>query len=326
MLMKIFGMAAMIGGCMLVNTACRLDRPDPLPQGPVYSVLLDLEKESVEEHDRPIGATKAEEKDIYAVQVYKGLLKYAYGIFDDPAQMRLELEEGKSYKIEVTVIERATALLASAGSGMYGAPFDLGGVGAGPGKITNTFIKNKTGSNVGMNNLTKGTTALPEGNGVKEYDRPPVSRFYGVVEGIQPEEGMRIKIPLKWVCFALTVQPQDFLEGTLEIEMEGAPKLTIAAGEPEAVTQKVFCFAHLTKSDGDWREEEYQETVPTTIRWIKADGTEVLLRENAPFIFKRKFEKILQVVCGDEPNDGLLTEKEEVTLQPEEPEIIRPAD
>ena len=313
------GKILLLGSAILLATACRMDRPEPLPEGPLCGVRIEPGKEKIEELDRPLDETKTDAKDLYAVQVYKGAIKYAYGIFDNPDQMNIELEEGKTYRIEVTAVERATAAIATE-NGAYGAPFDLGGTGKGPGKVTNRFTKTMT---TGMNCLNRGTASIPEGNTIEAYDRPPLSRYYGAVEGIRPEEGMRIAIPLKWVCFALTVQPQDFREGTLEIEMEGAPKLSITAGGTESVTKRIFSFAHPDATAGDWSEEGYQETVPTTIRWIRADGTEQLLRNAYPFLFTRKYEKILHIICSDEPGDGIQLDKEAAELWPESPEIIQ---
>lgn len=325
--MRTIRRAPLIVGAILLCTACRLDRPSPLPPGPSCHVQLQVEREVVAEQDRPLRAdrtaTRAEGKDLYAVQIYKGSIKYAYGIFDDPSRMKLELEIGKIYRIEVTVVEQATAIIASGGNSTYGAPFDLGGTGKGPGKVTNQFTKTMTTS---LNNLTQGEATLSAGTVPQSYTRPPVSRFYGCLDGISPETDTHLTIPLKWVCFALSVQPQDFQEGTLEIEMEGAPKLTIPAGEPGAVTKKTFCFSHTDPSAGEWQDDDYQESIPTTIRWIKADGTVRILRENHPFVFTRKHEKILHVICSDSPSDQLFLDKESTTLQPESPEIIHPTE
>ena len=52
--------------------SCRLDKPEPLPQEPTYSVRLNVDCErTIQEADEPLTMVKGAPYDLYAVQVYK---------------------------------------------------------------------------------------------------------------------------------------------------------------------------------------------------------------------------------------------------------------
>lgn len=308
-----------------VLTGCRMDKPEPLPDGPKYTIRLNIDRERISEEDSPLTMVKGYPNDIYAVQIYKKVInnysKYAYGIFDDQSGMSVELPAGATYKIEMTMVPDGASVIAKDDNGGYREPFLLGGFNAGPGKVTNEFV---VGIGNYINLLNSGYAVLAgqeaEANG---YNRPPVSRFYGVTE-ITPSENTDLTIHLKWVCFGLTVVPEDFTEGSLEIEMDGAPKQTVTPDNPTAITKRIFTFEHSLSSD-DWTADDYSESIPTTITWIKGDGSRLTLREpSAPITYKRKYNKQLRISCAEEDNNKVTITKEDETLIDDEEIVVHP--
>lgn len=294
-----------------IFVSCRLDKPDPLPEKPKYTVRLLLDRElGIEEADEPLTLTKTTSDDLYAIQVYKKGIgsqysKYAYGIFDDESQMNLELEIGSTYKIEVSLVPNGKSVIAKGENGGYQTPFLVGGFSGAPGKVTNQFVASS------LNNYlenTSGKAAISEDG--KEYARPPIERYYGVVEDYRPEEGGSLVIPLKYVCFGLTVVPEDFTEGSIEIKMNGAPTLTLTPDDPNAITRKIFTFENFMGND--WAADDYSEDIAISIVWTKANKDKSTFSK--AYKITRKTNKVLTVRCGNNKQGQIVLNKEDATL------------
>lgn len=300
--------------------SCRLDKPDPLPEK--YTVQLLLDREDIVERDEPLTLTKASSKDLYAVQIYKkgsiNYSRYAYGIFDDESRMSLELELGSTYKIEVSVVPNGKGLIAKGENGGYQNPFLVGGFSGTPGKITNEFILATTNY---IDEINVGKAVVNEEGGKKtEYARPPIERYYGVVKNYRPERGGTLTIPLKYVCFGLTIVPEDFTEGSIEVKMEGAPTFTLTPDDPTAVTKKIFTFDNFMGND--WTADDYSEDIPIAITWTKGDGSKIQFSKSmTSYTITRKMNKILTLLCSNAGQGSLVLERENDTLV-DDPETL----
>lgn len=303
-----------------------MEKPDPLPQGPTYTVHLNIDRELVDEEDLPMTMAQSSSNDLYAVQVYKksgsNYPKYAYGIFDDENAMTLELPAGATYKIEMTLVPNGATTIAKGANGGYMEPFVIGGFGSGPGKVTNEFT---VAVSTYMSKLSTGYATVNEAGGAQTgYSRPPISRFYGVTDNFTPMGDANLTIELKWVAFGLTVIPEDFNEGSIEIDMEGAPKLTLTPDDPTAITKKTFTFEYSPGSD-DWTTDDYSENIPMSIVWIKGDGSRTILRDKiTPTSFKRRTEKVLRLPLGNAAGNKILISKDDEVFTDTDEEIIAP--
>ena len=219
------------------------------------------------------------------------------------------------------MIEEGTSRIAQDDHGGYHEPFVLNGASGGPGKITNQFTESMM---QGLKTLTTGYAYVnQEGAEAAGYNRAPVSRYYGTAE-ITPTEDTRLTIDLKWACFGLTVVPTDFTEGRIEVEMEGAPLLTVTPDAPDAVTKQIFTFDHSLSSD-DWTADDYSEEVPISITWIKDDGSKVFFRyASDPTTVKRKTNKIFQISCSNNTNGNIIIDKEDPTLTDDVETLVVP--
>lgn len=303
-----------------------MDKPDPLPQGPTYTVHLNIDREFVDEEDMPMTMAQSSSNDLYAVQVYKksgsNYPRYAYGIFDNENAMTLELPAGATYKIEMTLVSDGATVIAKGTNGGYLEPFLIGGLGSGGGKVTNEFT---LATSTYMSKLSTGYATVNEVGGIQtSYIRPSLSRFYGVTDNFTPTGDANLTIALKWVTFGLTVIPEGFNEGTIEIEMDGAPKLTLTPTDPAAITKKPFTFDHSLSSE-DWTADNYSEDIPMSIVWIKGDGSRTVLRDKtAPTTFKRRVEKVLRLPLGNADGNKVVISKDDETFTSSEEEVIAP--
>ena len=309
-------------------SACRMDKPEPVPSGQSCAIRLEVNRErTIQEEEKPMAAHKAASTDLYGIQVYKKGLssysKYAYGIYDDVENIYLDLTAGTTYKIEMTLIPNGKNLIASESNGGYYEPFIVGGFSPTPGAITNQMTKTL---NNYLEGLSTGFATITTADGQSAgYNRPPISRFYGVVEEFTPTTDTRLTIDLKWVCFGLTIAPEGLTDGHIEVEMEDAPTLTVTPENPDAVTKQIFTFDHSLSSD-DWRADDYSESVPISVTWVKSDGTRIVFRDQStPTTLKRKINTILSLSLGEETSNSNVTiNREEEILTDQVEVIVRP--
>ncbi len=315
---------SILTSCICVS--CRLDKPDPLPEKPKCSLRLVLDRElEIEEADEPLipfkTATKTSSDDLYAVQVYKKGLsysKYGYGIFDDESAINLPLEVGLTYKIEVSLVLNGKNLIAKGINGGYEAPFTIGGFSGGPGKVTNQFVQSTSNY---IETINEGKAVLKE-DGV-EYSRPPISRYYGMVEDYRAKEDEALSIPLKLAGFGLTIVPKGFTAGSIEVKMDGAPTFTLTPDEPAAITKKIFTFENFGGLE-DWTTDDYSENIKIAITWTNANNEKITFgKPTTSYKIIRKTNKILTFSCGD-GNGQILFDREDDTLTDDSETLERP--
>ena len=107
--------------------------------------------------------------------------------------------------------------------------------------------------------------------------------------------------------------------------MEDAPTLTVTPENPDAVTKQIFTFDHSLSSD-DWRADDYSESVPISVTWVKSDGTRIVFRDQStPTTLKRKINTILSLSLGEETSNSNVTiNREEEILTDQVEVIVRP--
>lgn len=306
-------------------SSCRLDKPEPVPTGRTYTVQLGVTREhTLQEEEEPLSAQKATSTDLYGIQVYKkgGTMysKYAYGLYDNADDIYLELEAGSTYKIEMTLVPNGKNSIATGENGGYQEPFVIKGFSGEPGIVTNQMTRSISNY---LGGLSSGYAVVRTSDGGSTgYNRPPVSRFYGVVEGFTPTADARLSIDLKWVCFGLTIAPEGLTDGHLEVTMEGAPTLTVTPDNPTAVTKQIFTFEHAL-STTDWRADDYSESVPLSVTWVKSDGTRVVFRDaSTPTTLKRKINTILSLSLRAENSNSNVTINREEEILTDQVEVI----
>ena len=137
-----------------------------------------------------------ESKKVYAINIYckdgittKNYSKYAYGLFDDPSQIKLLLTEGKIYKFECLVVEDNEDKIYSS-NGEYLMPFKHGALADDadcfPTKLENKFVLSST-ENLpfiiyGRTNISKDDVA----------EAPRMIKQYGVLENYSAEANSTI--------------------------------------------------------------------------------------------------------------------------------------
>ncbi|MEG0814729.1 MAG: hypothetical protein RSF93_02165 [Mucinivorans sp.] len=213
-------------------------------------------------------AGKASPNDLYGIQVYGApqsdkapvYVPYAYGLFDDVTQLKLELLQSQFYRVCITMIKDGKTLIKSAVNKFYD-PFL---VSAAPTLVGNTFNYTSRAYFAGLS-LGKIRTAMNE-----LFDIPAVDRYAGEIDAFAPADGKNIAIELKRVVFGVRLLAPDLKEGTIELEITGAPVMTIAVGETQK--EQIFSLKGDSKSN-TWIDPMYEEPLQCKATWKKANGT-----------------------------------------------------
>ena len=211
-----------------------------------------------------------EAKDWYVIQVYEdtraeGASKaswsyYAWGLFDDVSNLKLDLVKGKKYKFVVYMYVDASE------------------------KIEYIFRDNNEESEY---NLTAPTNVFEitskryfQGESVTVYTRlkeaspysshvprPHIEQFYGNLEDYTAIEGGTATVNMKRSSFALKLIAKNFTSGSIAVDVDGTDYTMNMTPEQSEVQEVFTCF------DKDKDEDD----IYFTITWTKEDGTKVKL-------------------------------------------------
>lgn len=239
-------------------------------------------------------------KDWYAIQVYScptdsSTLTYSYyasGRFDNKDDMVVYLMDGYKYMFDVTMIVDGSE------------------------KVGNWTINNKFtfSSTQCITDLYYGGLNLwsdDNYNMSQWFNRPNVDRFLGSTSDYVPTDDGTVNVEMKRVSFGVKFVPQKFTEGSLNINIDGTPTMTMKAGDTEI--QDIISFNNLgCQGYPCFRTEEdaknnpnmypegycYSENIPVSIVWIKTDGTKVPIASQE-ITFKRNRLTTIEFTVGE---------------------------
>lgn len=307
---------------LVIAVSCERDRSGEGDTGEAlqYHIKLGVTTESISIIPSPMSnRTKGYPNDLYAIQVrhkQSGSSLYSnfgFGLFTDPDLIELDLSSDKSYIIEVTMIPDGLDLIAKNATGGYLKPFTMSGIGKST-DVTNEFT---TENMYRFNALEKGTTDLADGDSYVSYQRPNISRYYGIIEDFSPSADGILAMELKWVVFGITVLPENFTEGKILIEMDGAPDIEITPDHPNKIEKELFTFEN--GAGENWHNDGYQEAIPMNIIWKKEGQPDkyLLTKSDSPTpVFVRKHEHTITIrLAGNAGGDNdieLTTEDDEL--------------
>ena len=266
----LFALCAVLFG----TTSCEtlndfVDAPET-PSAEYYTVSLGFGGE-IEVGYEPMRS--AENNDLYGINVYSApanvegtpsWTNYAYGLFDDPSNIKIDLLVGYQYKFKATMIKDGKEKLYSS-DGVYGNPF-----------YANDRVAISTSFNYGlsiMGRLDDGYTRLKNPYG--QYYCPNTERFYGELEGYIPSNNGKATIDMGRTSYGVkfVAQGQSANVGSLEIQMSDSPLVTLNLAESSEYFD-IYTFHYVYSA---WLKSDYSEEVSVNINYIREDDTVVPL-------------------------------------------------
>ena len=286
--------------------ACESILPEqqhPIDEPKTFTVQLGMSGE-INVSQNPLTRFTPDDRDLYGIQVYhkpaseSGYEPFAYGLFDNLENAKLELTENYNYTFEVVLIDdgkdkifRDSILVDDVPYVGYGKPFEARNKYKGATETSVTIVSNEftyASDKYFRGSEGKTKTYFTPQRGYTQYDfihLESANYYYGELDGYTPtEDGAAIDIYLKHMIYGLKVEIGEFFdEGELEIYIYGREQ----AANPDATYKKnvltseqktferIFAYALV--------EEWYNQTDVTKANcsrnidftWTKADGTKV---------------------------------------------------
>lgn len=272
-----------------------------------YIVSLGFSGEITNIEESPL--SRAVTNDLYGIQVYSkpssgGEYKlYAYGLFDDKANMNIKLLEGYKYKFECTMVVDGKNKIYKDSQGYY-LPFFLspgGGV-----SVQHTFVYSTSSQ---MTALVYGVSTEVEKGAVKHLR---ADRYYGQVLDYDPIENGNVGIEMKRVSFGLKVITEGLTEGKIKITLKDASDLYITY--PNIEVQDIYVFYGTYGSGSSWILDTYSETIPLSMTWEKSDGAIIPLVSQDITFKRNKLTTITVKVKDNSINNGVDVSQENTPM------------
>ena len=303
--------------------ACENNSSEVAEEPETYTVKLGWAGEILDVSYEPM-ATRAATDDLYGIQVYSkpktagstiDWTPYAYGLFDDPDKITITLASGYKYYFKATMIKDGkNRLYFSDYNNGYNMPFVAGSTYL---NSDNRFYYDGT---YYMFNVDWGEAVLPDN---KDYSHPNIERFYGELSDYIPDEvNENAQIDMKRTSFGakFVVGGKMAVDGKLEIQINGAPKMELALTADTDEISDIFSFFNIGEA---WRKDDYTEDIAVNFKWIRADGTEAPLGTHT-ITFKRNVTTVVNININKDGNDeslGIAIDESETGVMPDGDEV-----
>lgn len=296
------------------------------PESEYYTVELGMSGDIIDVIESPLRRAGNGEADLYGIQVYSAPNKdlpegqyvtwtnYAYGVFDSGKDLKINLLKGKKYKFVATMVVDGQEKINNY-SNSYSWPFFVSGTNSDYGLLSEQFTYQHADY---LGSLGDSYANLLNSG---SYYHPNVERFYGeLLDFVPGKNNSKAMIKMKSVTFGAKFIAHGKLakEGTLEIQMTDAPKMTIDLTTNDKKVSDVFTLQNIYQA---YNDNNYTETVAVTLNWHRPDGTvfplgthEVTFKRNKMTTVQVKIEtENAESELGVEIDDTDMTEDDEVT-------------
>ena len=215
--------------------------------------------------------------DLLGIQVYKGRANYAYGLFDNIADMKLKLDAEGLYKFIVTVVKDGKNKIRY--GHRYGYPFGSSSDDYHY-RLTNSFnyggdyryYNQYTNLGIGKTKMTSDSD-----NYLSYQDYPETDRFYGEVDNYTIKYGSDptvINMDLKRAAFGLKYEVTGLSDGTASITIKNDSRTffeNTSISDAYSSEAKVFTFSNV-RDAWLYADDGYVENVTVSMTWTRSIG------------------------------------------------------
>lgn len=230
--------------------------------------------------------------DLYAVQIYistplsEAYTPYAYGLFDNQPDIKINLPENVKYRIESTVVVNAKRLV-SHDSLAYYEPFVSND--STPIKLSNKFIiSNNKYFNVLSGSKARIISQLQDSITNHVYKIPALDRYYGEIEGFEPELSSKVDINMDRVVFGMNLTINNTTRSTVSLRVEGTPDSLIVESGKNRTLERLYTLPDFT--DGDLSD-------PLKIKILHNNG-DVLVEGQGEYFVKKHAREIITLTIS----------------------------
>lgn len=309
---------ALIGS--VITSCSNADEPLPEPttsndEGASYEVSINFAGEYTEITEEPLGRADEESpKKFYGINVYcmktdgseSAYSRYAYGVFDNIADMRITLLGGYKYKFECTSATEGDDLFYKDSSYLY-RPFTTSEVfSSGDDRFYKSQLNNFiTSQSYYLNGIQLGNT-YDNFKSTKIY--PRMDRYYGELTDFIPSEGGVANIPMKRTVFGLKIIVNGVPDGTLRWTINSLYTNKTCTGSDIVEVSTIYTFYEVKKC---WETDTYSQDFTISFTWTRSNGYKQYFSED--FTAKRNVMTTINVNLKGGANDISLGIVEEDT-------------
>ena len=299
--------------CGLLVTACSSDdestneQPVDIPE--TVEISLGMSGDVIATSDSPITRASETKQKIYGINVYyregnDGYYNhYAYGLFDNVADMKISLISKYNYKFECTIVQDDADELYYWTSGdvrYYSYPFiyDYGYDIA----LENKFIVSTTNSTY-LNRIQSGFTYVKSGNSYNRKNYPATDRLYGELSGYVPQTNGTATIPMKRTAFGAKFVINPPADGTLNVRCGEFFNVDVAAGgEANTIAESLYAFSDVYSC---WQQtEDYTQNFTVNLTWKRSNGATQTFNQNVTM--RRNVMTTVNVNVNGSTNDSTI--------------------
>lgn len=270
-----------------------LSEPTPSDEGVVYEVSLNLVGEYTNVTEEPLSRVGEAPKKYYGINVYcmktdgteNSYGHYAYGVFDNVADMKITLLGGYKYKFECTsategddnFFDSSSYILDPFQTSDQHTSYSNGNI-----YIYYFFSKvniNKfiTSQSEYLSGIKSGRTAYQSESGdnvyYKPYTRsyPRTDRYYGEITDFIPSNGGVANIPMKRTVFGLKIIANGVPDGTLSWSISELYNNKTCTGSDIVEETTIYTFYDVRDC---WSIDTYTENFTINFTWTRSNGYE----------------------------------------------------
>lgn len=259
-------------------------QPQPIEEGKTYEVSLNLGGEYTSVTEEPLSRDGEAPKKYYGINVYcmktdgteTDYHKYAFGVFDNVADMKITLLGGYKYKFECTSATEDVDLFYVYDNHIF-SPFHT--------SYTYTFIDNTTCRYFSLYNLNTFITSqdnyLPgiqsgrtsySGKRYSTSDTyyPRADRYYGELTDFIPSDGGVAVIPMLRTVFGIKIIVNGVPDGRLDWKISKVSMQQSYSDQAETTTvSQIFTFYRVYEC---WKSDSYYEDFDIEFTWLRSNG------------------------------------------------------
>ena len=255
--------------CGLLLVACSSDDEmsnDPVSESETVEVQLGFDGDPISTSESPL--TRAgEKKKIYGINVYyregeNGYYRhYAYGLFDNVADMKISLISKYNYKFECTIVQDDKDELSKDYQG-YWYPFNHNNYST---PLDNKFYVSTISTHY-LNNIYYGLS-YTKGNNI-EY--PRLDRLYGELYSYVPTDGGTAIINMKRTAFGAKFIINPPADGSLNVKVDYIFSTTISSTDAQIIDESIYTFSDVYNC---WNmQEDFTQNFGLRLTWNRGNG------------------------------------------------------
>lgn len=299
---KIWLLAAMFAFSACGSDETIVGQEEPVKELKEYTVSLKLGGE-VTTSESPLARAETESTDLYGVQVYRketgkaySYSTFAYGLFDNVNDMKINLFEGSTYKFVVLLVKDGKNIVTSDAWKAYGHPFSRyadTNTGAANVECTNNF-------SFGTHYSYKFYQELKYGLNYLEGDS-----YYGETVDYTPSVDGTVNIDLKHTVFGLQYEVSGITDGTVSVTIKNDTRTFFSKSDITAdyiSEEKIIAFYDTYSA---WQyADNYTENLTVGLSWTRGIGVVQDLKSKTIQV-KRNVMNVVRIQLG--ANDGSAT-------------------